>query len=136
MEAGYRKAAPRIRTPKATRPPDADELQPPPATPVAGRLSRTHRCRDAAGQQPRHVVSDLPAAQARGVARLDSNGPDLPLVPLHRGHHHRALHGVATGQGTWNVGTHAADTPARRDHIPARPAALVVPWIHLGSDTG
>ncbi|CAA9366184.1 MAG: N-acetylglucosamine related transporter, NagX, partial [uncultured Gemmatimonadetes bacterium] len=55
------------------------------APPVAGRVPRDHRGGDAAGEQPGDLERHLPAAGARGVARLDANGPDLPLLPLHRG---------------------------------------------------
>ena len=77
----------RVRATCAPRCPASPSMPTARAPALARRVSRNHRRRDAARERSGHLGSDLPAARARGVERLDADRSRLPLLPLHRRHH-------------------------------------------------
>ena len=99
---------------------------------LARRVSRDHRRRDAARQRSRHLGSDLSAARARGVERLDADRPHLPVLPLHRRHHDVPLAQRASRPRRRRARDPRADHPARSADLPVRPPDQRLPLLHLG----
>src|SRR5690606_39401345 len=67
------------------------------------------------------------AAATRRVAWLDADGPDLPVLPVHRRRLDVVL--VRRPDVAWRgaTGHRAACSEARSDHFPARPVSARVP---------
>ena len=55
-----------------------------PTSDLVGRVSRHHDCRDAAGEPPRALDRRLLAPSACGMERVDTHGPNLPVLSLCR----------------------------------------------------
>src|SRR5207253_6780144 len=87
-------------------------------------------------QRSRLVERHLSAARARAVAWVDADRPRLPLLPLHRRHHHPPLARRPPRARGQRPRPPPAHRHARAADRPLRPPAECLSVLLVGEDAG